>query len=87
MRKRRRDSIAHLVFSRSTAGRKRPHDVLVIVDVDVGADEHKAVDRVPRFGAKDQVADLLTQLPRIDLRRSDLGRIELKDDPGDLHGR
>lgn len=87
MRKRGRGGIAHLVFSRSTAGRKRPHDVLVIVDVDVGANEHKAVDRVPGFGAKDQVADLLTQLLRIDFGRSDLDRIELKDDPGDLRGR
>lgn len=69
--------MTYLIIAGSTPRGERPHDVLVVVDVDIAAHKDKSVDRVADLVGENDVSDTLAKLGWRDLHLGNLGRVEL----------
>lgn len=73
-----------LIGARATASCKGPHDILVIIDVNVVANENKTVDGEAGLLGKNNIAELLGKGFSIGLHSSEALSVDLEGDPGGL---
>lgn len=73
-----------LVIARTTACAECPHDIFEVVDVDIVAHQHDAVDRVADFVIEDQVANSFGKLLGRGLHLAEFCCVDLEGYPGDL---